>query len=156
MHCPYCRWEESKVLDSRLTEEGACIRRRRECIRCGRRFTTYERFEELSPMVVKKDMRRERFERRKILDGLARACEKRPISMEQKEAIVDAIEREVRNRGESEVSTQQIGEMVMRHLKELDEVAYVRFASVYKEFTDRSSFLEELQHLESGRRKGNR
>ncbi len=151
MYCPYCQGKESKVLDSRLTEEGACIRRRRECVVCNRRFTTYERFEEMSPVVVKKDMRREKFERRKILEGVVKACEKRPITMEQKEAVVDAIEREIRNRGESEIPSTEIGEMVMRHLKAIDPVAYVRFASVYKEFNDVNSFVDELRQFETGR-----
>lgn len=150
LRCPFCFHTDSKVLDSRATEEGASIRRRRECLSCNRRFTTYERLDEVPFMVVKKDGRREPFNRSKILTGVLRACEKRPISIDEIENMVDKIEREVRNKTDREVSGAEIGEMVMEHLKELDEVAYVRFASVYRQFKDTSSFLSELQQLLEG------
>jgi transcriptional repressor NrdR len=134
-----------------MTEEGACIRRRRECIGCSRRFTTYERFEEISLMVVKKDKRRERFEKRKILDGIITACRKRPIGMDQMEQMVNEIEREIKNRGESEIPSTEIGQMVMDRLQNLDGVAYVRYASVYKEFKDIAKFADELRLLEQVR-----
>jgi len=130
-----------------MTEEGACIRRRRECLECSRRFTTYERFEENRLMVIKKDSRRESFDRQKLLSGILKAVEKRPIPIENIEMMVLEIEREIKNRGESEVSSLEIGEAVMRRLRELDDVAYVRFASVYKEFKDADSFMEELRKL---------
>ncbi|HEY4002325.1 MAG TPA: transcriptional regulator NrdR [Candidatus Xenobia bacterium] len=149
MHCPYCTSDDSKVLDSRLTEEGSCIRRRRECVLCSRRFTTYERVEEMWPVVVKKDQRRERFERRKLLSGIDKACEKRPVSPEQKEALVMAVEQDIRSRGESEISTRDLGEMVLHHLRDRDAVAYIRFASVYREFEDLDSFLRELKRIEA-------
>lgn len=136
------------MIDSRLTEDGHSIRRRRECEACGRRFTTYERFEETMLMVVKKDRRREKFDRSKILNGFLRACQKRPVSYEQIERSVNKIEQSLRHRGDSEVPGQEIGELVMKTLRDLDEVAYVRFASVYKEFKDVSSFAEELKVLE--------
>lgn len=147
MRCPFCLNLDSKVLDSRSTEEGASIRRRRECIQCGKRFTTYERLDEVPFMVVKKDGRRESFARQKVLNGLLRACEKRPISLDEMEAIVDQIEKEVRGGIDREVSAEVIGELVMDKLKELDEVAYVRFASVYRQFKDIDRFIEELQQL---------
>ena len=140
MRCPFCLHKESKVLDSRATEEGASIRRRRECMKCSRRFTTYERLDEIPFMVVKKDGRREPFNRNKILNGVLRACEKRPISIDEIELMIDQIEREVRNNTEREISSEQIGELVMDRLKALDEVAYVRFASVYRQFKDINSF----------------
>ncbi|NLM69256.1 MAG: transcriptional regulator NrdR [Firmicutes bacterium] len=150
MRCPFCLHKESKVLDSRATEEGASIRRRRECMKCSRRFTTYERLDEIPFMVVKKDGRREPFNRNKILNGVLRACEKRPISIDEIELMIDQIEREVRNNTEREISSEQIGELVMDRLKALDEVAYVRFASVYRQFKDINSFLNELQQLLEG------
>jgi transcriptional repressor NrdR len=138
---------DSKVLDSRQTEEGASIRRRRECTACGKRFTTYERLDEVPLMVVKKDGRREPFARAKILNGILRACEKRPISLQTIEEVVDKIEKQVRANLDQEVSSGAIGEMVMDHLRELDDVAYVRFASVYRQFKDLDRFIEEVQQL---------
>ncbi|HHU62326.1 MAG: transcriptional regulator NrdR [Bacillota bacterium] len=147
MRCPFCLHLDSKVLDSRQTEEGASIRRRRECMACQKRFTTYERLDEMPFLVVKKDGRREAFSRNKILSGMVRACEKRPISAETIEEIVSDIEREVRSGLEREVSSEYIGELVMDKLRELDDVAYVRFASVYRQFKDIDRFIEELQEL---------
>ncbi|MHB8926964.1 MAG: transcriptional regulator NrdR [Bacillota bacterium] len=150
MRCPYCGEPESKVLDSRPTEEGAAIRRRRECQACGRRFTTYEKVEELPLVVIKKDGRRESFNRVKLLNGLLRACEKRPIPLAKLEALVDDIERQLRNKSTNEVDSREIGELAMERLRELDEVAYVRFASVYRSFKDINDinrFLEQLQTL---------
>ncbi len=152
MRCPFCLHLDSKVLDSRQTEEGASIRRRRECTKCGKRFTTYERLDEIPLMVVKKDGRREPFSRQKILNGILRACEKRPISLQTIEAVVDKIEREVRSNLEQEVSSTAIGELVMDHLRELDDVAYVRFASVYRQFKDIDEFLEEFEQLRRSER----
>jgi len=147
VRCPYCHHMDSKVLDSRATDEGASIRRRRECERCGRRFTTYERWEETPLMVIKKDGRREPFQRQKILSGLMKACEKRPIPVAVLEQIVDDIEREARQRGDTEITSRQIGERVMEALRGIDEVAYVRFASVYREFRDLTALLGEVQKL---------
>ena len=147
VNCPYCRHPDSRVLDSRTSEEGSAVRRRRECPRCGRRFTTYERPAEVSLRVTKKDGRREPFDRAKLLGGLRKACEKRPISGEQIEALVDDIERVLRDTLADEVSSADIGTMVMERLRALDEVAYVRFASVYKEFRDADSFRRELDAL---------
>jgi transcriptional repressor NrdR len=145
--CPFCEHEDSRVLDSRETEDHTSIRRRRECGACVRRFTTYERYDEAPLWVVKKNLTREKFERDKVLRGIASACRKRPISPVQQEAIVNHIERDLRSRGDSEVSCIQIGEMVMQYLKGLDHVAYVRFASVYKEFQTVGRFAEELEEL---------
>lgn len=147
MRCPFCLHLDSKVLDSRQTEEGVSIRRRRECTACNRRFTTYERYDEMPFLVVKKDGRREAFSRSKILNGILRACEKRPIHSDAIEAAVDEIEREVRSRLEREVSSEYIGELVMDKLHELDDVAYVRFASVYRQFKDVDRFIEEVEQL---------
>ncbi|MFS8666248.1 MAG: transcriptional regulator NrdR [Limnochordales bacterium] len=147
MRCPYCHHMDSKVLDSRATDEGASIRRRRECERCGRRFTTYERWEETPLMVIKKDGRREPFQRQKILTGLMKACEKRPIPVAVLEQIVDDIEREARQRGDTEITSRQIGERGMEALRGIDEVGYVRFASVYREFRDLTALLGEVQKL---------
>lgn len=147
MKCPFCGHLDSKVLDSRPADDGNAIRRRRECIDCGRRFTTYEKVDEIPLIVVKKDGRREVFDRNKVLGGIIKACEKRPISMSQMEAIADNIEKELRNKMDSEVDTEQIGEKVMEKLGNLDQVAYVRFASVYRQFKDVNSFLEELDKL---------
>lgn len=147
MKCPFCGEQEDKVIDSRVSQEGSVIRRRRECVACDRRFTTYERIEEILPLVVKKDGRRETFDRNKILAGLKRACEKRPVSTEAFERIVLDIERRLQDSGQKEVPSSQIGEEVMRHLQGLDEVAYVRFASVYREFRDISEFMNELTDL---------
>ena len=147
MKCPFCGYLDSKVLDSRPAEDGNSIRRRRECIECGKRFTTYEKVDEIPLVVVKKDGRRVVFDRNKILGGIIKACEKRPISMSQMEDIVDSIEKEFRNNMDSEVSTEQIGEKVIKKLGDLDEVAYVRFASVYRQFKDVNSFMDELDKL---------
>lgn len=147
MKCPGCGNLENKVIDSRLSEGGEATRRRRECVACGRRYTTYERLEEVIPLIVKKDGRRESWDRRKLLQGLERACQKRPVSAEAREAVADAIERELRESGEREVPSSEIGEKVMTHLRELDQVAYVRFASVYRQFDDIGEFLDELQRL---------
>jgi len=138
---------ENKVIDSRLSEGGEATRRRRECVGCGRRYTTYERLEEALPLIVKKDGRREAWDRRKLLQGLERACQKRPVSAEEREAVADAIERELRESGEREVPSAEIGEKVMGQLRDLDQVAYVRFASVYRQFDDIGEFLDELQRL---------
>ncbi len=151
MRCPFCQDAENKVIDSRESHEGSVIRRRRECLRCKRRFTTYERIEELYPLIVKKDGRRETFDRDKLLAGLKKACEKRPVSADQLEETVVAIERLLQGMGEKEVPSSVIGEEVMRRLHGLDEVAYVRFASVYRSFRDISEFMEELKDLLSDR-----
>lgn len=145
MRCPFCKYEDSKVIDSRLTEAGNSIRRRRECLECAKRFTTYEQIEELPFMVIKKDERREPFDRAKLRNGIIKACEKRPISLEQIEKLIDNISQELRNNGESEVATQSIGEAVINQLRKLDQVAYVRFASVYRQFADIESFIRELK-----------
>jgi transcriptional repressor NrdR len=149
--CPYCHHPESKVLDSRPTDDGASIRRRRECQLCDRRFTTYEKVEEVPLMVVKKDGRREAFDRAKILGGLLKACEKRPVPVATLEQAVDEIERDVRNTLEREIPTETVGEMVMEKLRGIDEVAYVRFASVYRQFKDLNKFREELERLLAGK-----
>ncbi|AKJ02523.1 transcriptional regulator NrdR [Archangium gephyra] len=151
MRCPFCQDAENKVIDSRESHEGSVIRRRRECLQCKRRFTTYERVEELYPLIVKKDGRRETFDRDKLLAGLKKACEKRPVSADQLEETVVAIERLLQGMGEKEVPSSVIGEEVMRRLHGLDEVAYVRFASVYRSFRDISEFMEELKDLLSDR-----
>ncbi len=147
MRCPYCENEDSKVIDSRHTEDGHAIRRRRECESCGRRFTTYEKVEEMILMVVKKDGSRQAFDRAKLLNGIIRACEKRPVSLTQMEQIVDGIERGLNNMMEKEIDSKFIGELVMEQLKDLDEVAYVRFASVYRQFTDVNTFVSEVEKL---------
>ena len=147
MRCPFCNHVEDKVVDSRLSKEGEVIRRRRECISCERRFTTYERVEGNFPMVIKKDGRREAFERQKILQGLKKACEKRPVSMSTLEEAVTQIEKKIQEMGESEIPSNIIGEEVMRKLHDLDPVAYVRFASVYREFKDINEFMSELKDL---------
>ncbi len=147
MKCPFCSFEESKVIDSRPTDEGEKIRRRRECISCGKRFTTYEIIETVPIVVVKKDKNREGFDREKLFSGMLRACEKRPVSTEQLDRVVGEIEAELQNSLDREVTSVRIGELVMEKLKELDEVAYVRFASVYREFKDITSFMNELSKL---------
>ena len=152
MKCPFCAEVENKVIDSRLSNQGAVIRRRRECLGCQRRFTTYERVEEILPMVVKKDGRRESFDRVKVLQGLKLACNKRPVSAEQLEELVDGIERKLQDMGEKEVPSSVVGEAVMRELARLDEVAYVRFASVYRSFKDLGEFMSELKELISERK----
>lgn len=147
MKCFYCGSTDSKVIDSRPTDEGSSIRRRRECIACGKRFTTYEKIEELPVMVIKKDGRREAFDSNKLLAGVRKACEKRPIPSGDIETLVTNVVREIYNSLESEITSQQIGELLMTRLKELDEVAYVRFASVYRSFKDINTFLAELNVL---------
>ncbi len=147
MRCPFCSNLHQKVVDSRTSKEGDAIRRRRECLNCGRRFTTYERIEEVQQMVIKKDGRREPFERWKLKMGIMKACEKRPISLEQLEAMIDEAERELFNATDHEVTTKSIGESIMRKLKRLDEVAYVRFASVYRQFKDLNEFMSELKGM---------
>lgn len=147
MKCPFCDQLDDKVIDSRTAREGEVIRRRRECLSCKRRFTTYERIEESMPVVVKKDNRREPFDRMKIMNGLKKACEKRPVSSAALEAAVDRIEKRIQDRGETEVSGRIIGEEVMKELHQLDPVAYVRFASVYREFKDIDQFMETIASL---------
>ena len=144
MRCPFCNHLEDKVIDSRATATGDVIRRRRECESCARRFTTYERIEDVLPTVVKKDGRREAFDRQKLVRGLRIACNKRPVSIERIEAVADAIEREAQESERREVTASELGERVMHHLRELDEIAYVRFASVYRSFRDIDEFLAEL------------
>lgn len=147
MKCPFCGDEDSKVVDSRHSEDGSSIRRRRECLSCGKRFTTYETVESLPIMVVKKDSSRQAFDRSKILNGMIRACEKRPVPMSALETAVDEIEQAVQNSLDREVSTGKIGELVMEKLKDLDDVAYVRFASVYRQFKDINTFMQELNKI---------
>ena len=147
MRCPFCGVEDSKVIDSRPTDEGSRIRRRRECLACAKRFTTYEIVESVPLVVVKKDGFREMFDRSKLMSGMVRACQKRPIPVERLESAVSDIESRIRNSLDREVSTQQIGEYVMDALKDIDEVAYVRFASVYRQFKDISSFQAEISKL---------
>lgn len=151
MRCPFCKEDDDKVIDSRASNDGFAIRRRRECVACGRRFTTYERIEESPLRVVKKDERREPFERRKILLGLIKACEKRPIPIATLEEITERIENRVLEEYDGEVPVSYIGELVMQELKEVDQVAYVRFASVYREFEDITEFFDALQAMLSGR-----
>jgi transcriptional repressor NrdR len=147
MTCPFCGHREDKVIDSRESKEGDVIRRRRQCLGCERRFTTYERSDEIPFMVVKKDGRREKFDRQKILNGLLRACEKRPVPMGKLAEIVDAVENRVVESTEREISTTEIGELLIERLQALDKIAYVRFASVYRDFQDVEAFLNELKHL---------
>ncbi len=147
MRCPYCSYSESKVIDSRPAEEGTTIRRRRECLSCGKRFTTYEIMERLPLLVVKRDGSRQSFDRMKVIGGMVKACEKRPVRVDEIERIADEIEQELQSSLEREVSSVQIGEMIMERLKDLDQVAYVRFASVYRQFKDINTFLEELNKL---------
>lgn len=147
MKCPYCSFEESKVVDSRSTDDGEKIRRRRECLKCGKRFTTYEIIETVPLIVVKRDKSREPFDRNKLTAGILRACEKRPVSIEQIENIVNDIEATLQSSLEREITTKQIGELAMEQLKGVDEVSYVRFASVYRQFKDINTFMEELNKL---------
>lgn len=147
MKCPYCGYEESKVIDSRPTDEGQRIRRRRECLECSKRFTTYEIIESLPIIVIKKDKSRETFNRDKLMTGLLRACEKRPVSIDTLDTMIDEIEGIIQNSLDREVSTEKIGELVMEKLKKIDEVAYVRFASVYRQFKDINTFMNELNKL---------
>ncbi len=147
MRCPKCNYDETKVLDSRQTDDGFKIRRRRECISCGQRFTTYEKIEEMQLLVIKRNGNRQGYNRDKIINGLIRACEKRPISLSQIENIAENVEKQLYNNFQTEVSTEQIGEIVMNELKNIDDVAYVRFASVYKQFKDINTFMEELKTI---------
>ncbi|MEE8836323.1 MAG: transcriptional regulator NrdR [Eubacteriales bacterium] len=147
MKCPYCNSEDTKVVDSRPVEEDNSIRRRRVCDHCGKRFTTYERVETIPVVVVKKDLSREPFNRNKIYNGVMLACRKRKVSVQQMNDLVDSVENEIYNRGEKEIKSSEIGNMVMKRLKNLDQVAYVRFASVYREFKDVNTFMDELQKL---------
>ena len=147
MKCPYCAYLESKVVDSRPAEEGASIRRRRECLSCHKRFTTYETVECLPLMVIKKDGSRQSFDRNKVLSGLIRACEKRPVPYQKLEELVSEIEQTLQNKMEREINSSEIGELVMERLKKVDEVAYVRFASVYRQFKDINTFMDELNKL---------
>jgi transcriptional repressor NrdR len=154
MRCPFCENADTRVIDSRPTEEGHAIRRRRECDGCSKRFTTYEKVEEITFMVIKKDGSRQAFDRNKIMNGIIKACEKRPVPMSEIEKIVVDIERGLSNMMEKEVQSKLIGEVIMEHLKELDEVAYVRFASVYRQFTDVNTFVAEVEKL-LGKDRGN-
>lgn len=147
MKCPFCVEQDNKVIDSRLSKDGLVIRRRRECLECGRRFTTYERIEEILPLVIKKDGRREPFDRMKIIIGLKKACEKRPISIATLEKLADKIETTIQESGDKEIPSKKVGEAIMEQLFVLDHVAYVRFASVYRSFKDAHQFLEELRDL---------
>jgi transcriptional repressor NrdR len=147
MKCPFCGDFDNKVVDSRLSGESDVIRRRRECLGCGRRFTTYERVEDILPMVIKKDGRREAFDRNKILSGIQTACQKRPVPVAEMEEIIDRIEKTVQEKGDKEIKSSAIGETLMQELHDLDEVAYVRFASVYRSFRDINEFMDELKDL---------
>lgn len=147
MKCPFCGYLDSKVIDSRPTDDSASIRRRRECIKCGKRFTTYEKVEQIPILVIKKDLSREAYDRDKILKGMIKACEKRPVPIKKLEDLADEIERDIYNSYEKEITSAQIGEMVMEKLKNVDEVAYVRFASVYRQFKDINTFMDELKKL---------
>ena len=147
MKCPFCNFKNDKVLDSRESKDGNSVRRRRECLKCSKRFTTYEQVENIMPVVVKKDGRRETFDRFKILNGIKKACEKRPVSMAAMEAVVQDIEKAVHNRMDKEISGKDLGDLVMVQLKKLDHVAYVRFASVYRQFKDIGEFVDEIKKL---------
>ena len=151
MKCPVCAHNEDKVIDSRSSNEGKSVRRRRECEKCKKRFTTYEYIEEVPLMVIKKDGRRESFDRNKIISGIMKACEKRPVSVEKIESVVDRVEKELQKSFDKEVKAQIVGNLVMEHLHKLDEVAYVRFASVYRQFKDINQFMKELKDLLSKR-----
>lgn len=153
MKCPFCSYLEDKVIDSRIGKDGEVIRRRRECLKCESRFTTYERIEEILPMVVKKDGRREPFDRSKIITGFQKACEKRPVSINKIEEIVERLEKKFRESGEKEIPASVVGEAIMEELKQLDGVAYVRFASVYRQFKDINEFMNELRDLLGKREK---
>jgi transcriptional repressor NrdR len=154
MKCPYCGSLNNKVVDSRLSKEGILIRRRRECDDCQKRFTTYEKVEEINPVVIKKDSRREPYDRDKVAEGIIRACRKRPISMEDIEAFLDTLEQALQDSGRKEISCSEIGERVMAQLHEWDDVAYVRFASVYRQFQDTSDFMQELKDLLESKKRG--
>jgi len=154
MKCPYCSSFNNKVVDSRLSKEGLLIRRRRECGDCQKRFTTYEKVEEINPVVIKKDGRREPYDRDKVAEGIHRACRKRPISMEDIETFLDTLEQALQESGRKEISCSEIGERVMAQLHEWDDVAYVRFASVYRQFQDTSDFMQELKELLESKKRG--
>ncbi len=147
MKCPFCNFKNDKVLDSRESKDGNSVRRRRECLKCSKRFTTYEQVENIMPVVVKKDGRRETFDRFKILNGIKKACEKRPVSMAAMETVVQDIEKAVHNRMDKEINAKDLGDLVMVQLKKLDHVAYVRFASVYRQFKDIGEFVDEIKKL---------
>ncbi|MBQ0067704.1 MAG: transcriptional repressor NrdR [Phascolarctobacterium sp.] len=147
MKCPFCNFDDSRVVDSRSVDDNSTIRRRRECPECGRRFTTYEKYEETPLVVSKKDGRRELFDSKKLLGGLLKAFEKRPVSYERIKQIADSIERELRSTGDSEISSNAIGEKVMQYLEKTDQIAYVRFASVYRQFADVNNFMQEIQRM---------
>src|SRR5947209_19711080 len=147
MKCPFCGYLEDKVVDSREAREGESIRRRRECLKCERRFTTYERIDEVPYMVIKKDGRREKFDRQKVLGGLLKACEKRPVSMVKLSELVNRVESKVSDSPDREIATTDIGEFLMENLREIDKIAYVRFASVYRDFQDEQAFFNELKNL---------
>ncbi|MHC1721324.1 MAG: transcriptional regulator NrdR [Clostridiaceae bacterium] len=149
MKCPYCGFSDSKVVDSRSTDDDVSIRRRRECLSCGKRYTTYEKVEDIPILVIKRNMNREYFDRSKIIGGLIKACQKRPVSRGQIENIADEVEKKITNEMLTEVKSEYIGELIMEHLKKIDEVAYVRFASVYRQFKDVNTFLEEIKNLMS-------
>lgn len=152
MKCPFCENSDTKVIDSRQTDDGHAIRRRRECENCNKRFTTYEKVEEMILMVIKKDGSREAFDRSKIMNGIVKACEKRPVPVAEIEAVVDEIERGLNNMMEKEVESSFIGELIMEKLRDMDEVAYVRFASVYRQFTDINTFVSEIEKLLTSKR----
>ena len=154
MKCPYCTKIDNKVIDSRLSKDGRTIRRRRECLECERRFTTYEKLEEILPMVIKKDSRREPFNRDKITEGIKKACQKRPVSITRIDEFVDSLELYFQELGKKEIDSEEIGEKVINNLKEWDEVAYVRFASVYRQFKDINEFMAELEGILKSRREG--
>ncbi|WBW99627.1 transcriptional regulator NrdR [Oceanirhabdus sp. W0125-5] len=147
MRCPFCNFEESKVVDSRSSEDKSAIRRRRECLKCNKRYTTYEKVENIPILIIKRNKDRENFDRNKLLNGLIRACEKRPVSRKILEEVADDIEKKLYNQMRTEVQSQYLGELVMEKLKEIDEIAYVRFASVYRQFKDIDSFMEEIAAL---------
>lgn len=153
MRCPFCSYEESKVVNSRSTDDYTAIRRRRECLQCGKRYTTYEKVEDIPVLVVKKDLTRETFNKEKIITGLIKACEKRPVSRKQIEDIADDVEKNISNKMITEIKSEILGEMIMERLKVIDEVSYVRFASVYRQFKDINTFMEEIKNLIS--HKGN-
>jgi len=156
MKCPYCAKVDNKVIDSRMSKDGRTIRRRRECLKCSRRFTTYERLEEVLPMVIKKDGRRESFNRDKIIEGIKKSCQKRPVSVTKIEEFVDSLEVYFQELGKKEVESKEIGERVINNLKDWDEVAYVRFASVYRQFKDINEFMNELEDILKSRREGDK
>jgi len=151
MKCPYCGYEESKVVDSRSTEDNMAIRRRRECLKCTKRYTTYEKIEDIPILVIKKDLSREYFDKSKIINGVIKACQKRPVSRAQIEVIADEVEKQLSNQMLAEVKSEYIGEMIMDNLKDIDEVSYVRFASVYRQFKDINTFMEEIKRLMSNK-----